>query len=244
MLHKPVGVLLAPLFILQGSLLRRRIPILPEPSGERVGTLGQGPRLRLLVLGDSAAAGVGADTLQQSLVLQIAEALSTHHTVEWCLFAKTGATTASTLRALRRKGLGAFGTDAIDVCVTSLGVNDVTSGMFVSKWLGQQRALRDFLHTELKIRKLISCGLPPVHGFPALPQPLRWWLGARATEFDAHLQEDLQRIDEATYLSLRFTDDVAGMARDGFHPGPVVYRQWALLVAELIKRDKPPAASR
>ncbi len=211
--------------------------MLPEPAGERIGVLGSGPRLRLLVLGDSAAAGVGAETLQQSLVLQLAESLSAYYTVEWCLFAKTGATTASTLDALRRTGLGEFGTQAIDACVISLGVNDVTSGMFVSKWLRLQMQLRTLLREELNVKHLISCGLPPMHGFPALPQPLRWWLGARATEFDTRLQAAISRAAETSFLSLRFTEDTGAMARDGFHPGPVVYRQWAHYAAQLITQQ-------
>ena len=51
---------LAPLLVAQALRTRRVTPRLPEAAGERSGTQGEGPRLRLLVLGDSAAAGVGA----------------------------------------------------------------------------------------------------------------------------------------------------------------------------------------
>jgi hypothetical protein len=33
-------------------------------------------------------------------------------------------------------------------------------------------------------------GLPPMHRFPALPQPLRWYIGSRARDFDRALAAD------------------------------------------------------
>ena len=57
-----LAVALAPLLAAQSAWVRRRALALPEPSGERTGLVGRGPRLRLLVIGDSSAAGVGVDT--------------------------------------------------------------------------------------------------------------------------------------------------------------------------------------
>lgn len=47
---------LAPVLIGQGRYVRRVTPSLQEPEGERQGSLGEGPELRVLILGDSAAA--------------------------------------------------------------------------------------------------------------------------------------------------------------------------------------------
>jgi lysophospholipase L1-like esterase len=228
--YQIAGLVLGPLFYLQGQAVRRTIPVLPEPEGARDGQKGSGPRLRLLVLGDSAAAGVGASTMAESLSGQLVEQLSATHTVDWRLVAKTGATTASTLRHLARQAIGPF-----DVCITSLGVNDVTSGMGLKTWLAKQRSLRQLLLDRFGVRQLIVCGLPPMHGFPALPQPLRWWLGARASAFDAALQRDITADPRVLFLTLRFTEDQSLMASDGFHPGPVVYRQWAQQAAAQIR---------
>ena len=59
MLYEIRTALLAPLIVPQGLWVRATIPLLQEPPGERQGTSGDGPPLRLLILGDSAAAGVG-----------------------------------------------------------------------------------------------------------------------------------------------------------------------------------------
>ncbi|KAB0649370.1 SGNH/GDSL hydrolase family protein, partial [Burkholderia diffusa] len=50
---------LGPLLLMQGRRVRRVTPRLAEAAGPRDGTAGDGPPLRVLVLGDSAAAGVG-----------------------------------------------------------------------------------------------------------------------------------------------------------------------------------------
>jgi len=219
--YQLAAVALGPVLYLQGKAVRRSIPRLPEPPGSRHGSTGSGPLLRLLVLGDSAAAGVGAAHQDEALLGRLVAALSAKFTVEWNLFAQTGATTAWTLRRVREIDGGPF-----DVAVTSLGVNDVTTGVGRRVWLTQQSELRGILRGSFGVTRIVVCGLPPVHGFPALPQPLRWYLGARAREFDHDLERDVEAEDGVSFLSLRFTEDVSLMATDGFHPGPGVYKEW------------------
>ena len=99
-----------------------------------------------------------------------------------------------------------------------LGVNDVTSGIGLETWLAQQARLRRVLRDRFGITRIVACGLPPVHGFPALPQPLRWYLGQRASAFDRALERALADAPDAVFLSLRFTEDLSLMAEDG-NPG-------------------------
>lgn len=215
-------VALGPVLYLQGKAVRRSIPRLPEPPGRRSGSTGSGPLLRLLVLGDSAVAGVGAKHQDEALLGRLVAALSASFTVEWRLFAETGATTASTLERLQDLDGGPF-----DVAVTSLGVNDITAQVGRRAWLEQQAELRRRLHTSFGVARIVVCGLPPVHGFPALPQPLRWYLGTIARKFDHDLQRDVEGEHGVSFLSLRFTEDANLMSSDGFHPGPGIYREWA-----------------
>jgi lysophospholipase L1-like esterase len=227
--HWLATLILGPLLLYQGRRVRRTVPLLPEPPGERTGVTGDGPRLRLLVTGDSAAAGVGATHQDEALLGQLVANLAGRFTVDFTLLAKTGATTASTHRALEKLQGQSF-----HVAVTSLGVNDVTTGLGLSAWRKQQVALRRHLRHELGVKLLILTGLPPVHGFPALPQPLRGYLGRRATHFDHLLQQDVAPEPDSHYLSLRFSDDVSLLAADGFHPGPGIYREWARRAADRI----------
>ena len=74
-----------------------------------------------------------------------------------------------------------------DVAVTSLGVNDVTARRSLTQWQLQQGQFIDLLQTRFRARQIVLSGLPPMHRFPALPQPLRWYVGSRACDFDRAL---------------------------------------------------------
>ena len=86
----PLLGLLWPLLWLQAWHVRRITPRMPEPPGRRAGTAGHGSLIRLLVAGDSGAAGVGAPTQDQALCGHLVRRLSRHHTVQWCVLAVNG----------------------------------------------------------------------------------------------------------------------------------------------------------
>jgi hypothetical protein len=72
MLDIATRIAFGPLLIAQANRLRRTALELPEPHGPRSGKVGRGdPVLRLLVAGDSSAAGVGARTQREALALPL-----------------------------------------------------------------------------------------------------------------------------------------------------------------------------
>ena len=91
---------LAPVIVPQGIWTNLRVPTLPEPPGARRGSAGNGPALKLLVIGDSAAAGVGVSHQDEALLGQLVSRLAGRYCVEFDLHAKTGYTTADILRRL------------------------------------------------------------------------------------------------------------------------------------------------
>ncbi|NNE04540.1 MAG: SGNH/GDSL hydrolase family protein [Xanthomonadales bacterium] len=228
------SALLSPLLLAQGVVTRATTLKLPEPPGARAGHAAGGQRLRLLIAGDSSAAGVGTAHQDQALAGRLTKMLEQHHALDWRLEAKTGVTTKTTIKRLSNLPPQPF-----DIALTSLGVNDVTSHRGVKPWLDDQQQLRQLLRQKFGVSMMIICGLPPVHGFPALPQPLRWHLGWRASLFDQTLQETLSLEPDTHFLSLRFTEDPDTMAEDGFHPGPRVYQEWARRAFEVIARHWP-----
>lgn len=227
--HLLALLVLSPILVTQGIVTRRSVPRLPEPPGARDGETGEGRPLRLLILGDSAAAGVGASHQDQALLGQVVRTLRANSRVTWSLQARNGNTTSTVLELLKSQPAQTY-----DVVVTSLGVNDVTSLVSAHKWRQQQAELRDILKQKYGAGLIIVSGLPPMHGFPALPQPLRWMLGTRATRFNRYLEADVAADDSTIFLDLRFTSDVSLMASDGFHPGPGVYAEWGQRVAAVI----------
>ena len=222
---------LSPVLLAQGQFVRRSVPVLPEPPGDREGCIGRGEPLRLLIVGDSAAAGVGTEHQDEALLGNILADLAEDYAVTWNLQATSGHTTAKTLDRLARLEPQQF-----DVAVTSLGVNDAISMVSLNGWRARQAELRQVLRQRFGVSKLIVSGLPPVHGFPALPQPLRWHIGMRASQLDRALADDVARDGEAHFIDLRFTEDTSQMSRDGFHPGPAIYAEWGRRVAQTIRQ--------
>lgn len=222
-------IALAPVIVPQGIWTNLRVPTLPEPAGARQGKAGKGPRLRLLIAGDSAAAGVGVSRQQDALLGQVVSRLAAHYRVEFDLQAKTGFTTADILRRLDDMPAREY-----DVALTSLGVNDVLALTARATWLERQRQLRQLLREKFGVRFTVISGLPPVHSFPALPQPLRWHLGSGATEFNDAIAEAVAAEPDVGLIDLRFEADAGMMASDGFHPGAPIYAEWAERAAQLI----------
>ena len=167
MIQAVAKVLLGPLLLAQGRHVRRTALKLPEPPGQRRGVVGQGQPLRLLVTGDSAAAGVGAESQDEGLLGKILSGLTDTFEVEYRLIAKTGAKTPSTIGRLARLDPVAY-----DVVVTSLGVNDLTSGTSSDEWISDQQQLINLLRGHFSAQQVIVAGLPPVGHFPLLPQRL------------------------------------------------------------------------
>lgn len=228
--HAVATLALGPVLLAQGRRVRREVPTLPEPVGARAGVLGTGPDLRLLIVGDSAAVGVGARTQQEALSGQLAVALAPTFTLHWRLLAFTGATTADLLDRLRTEAAS-----ACDVVLTSLGVNDVTGRRSLAGWQRQQETLIDLLRARFVAPHILLSGLPPMHRFPALPQPLRWYIGRRARDFDRVLANVAASRPGCEFLGLGHEMmDASAMASDGFHPGPPIYAAWAREAARRI----------
>jgi lysophospholipase L1-like esterase len=231
MIYQLATISLVPLLIAQGLYVRCVTPKLPEPPGERSGINGSGPPLRLLILGDSAAAGVGVSTQSQALSGQLVNALGSDFQVSWKLIAQTGNTAKKVVAKIQMALPEIF-----DVVVTSIGVNDVTHGTKSQKWIDRQGQIIELLQSKFHSQHIILSSIPPMHLFPALPQPLRWYLGIRAKRLNSALKKFAESCNQCEFVTIDFPLEAAYMAADGFHPGTLAYSVWANHVAGIIRR--------
>ncbi|WP_156417820.1 SGNH/GDSL hydrolase family protein [Aureimonas sp. AU4] len=207
--------LLYPVYVWQGLGLRRRIERMPPPPGPCQGHLGSGePEIRLLVLGDSSAAGVGVATMEESLAARLAERLSvlSGRAVSWSSRGANSATSAE----VRDFVVPNLDREPFTHILLSIGTNDVKN------WHSARRFKRSFgtLLYALRARwpEARIVWSPPVdmRRVPALPRGL-----ARVLALRAALLERLGRrlciergIVPATTLP---RVEPAGFSRDGFH---------------------------
>jgi lysophospholipase L1-like esterase len=227
---------LGPILLMQAWWLRRTALRLPEATGPRNGIEGEcdsaAEPLRILVVGDSSAAGVGVSSQAEALAQPVAKLLATRtgRPVAWQLIAKSGVNTSEALALLAHSELC-----PADYLITALGTNDVTSQRSPSQFMRDYVLLADALRKRTSAVGLVVTGLPPLRILPAAPHPLRWYLGRCAIRLDQALRDWIERDSMARYVSLEWAAHPKEMAQDGFHPGPAQYRHWAGLVTEQIQ---------
>jgi lysophospholipase L1-like esterase len=224
-------LVLSPLLFVQGVHVRRVTPRLPESPGSRSGASGSGPSLNLLILGDSAAAGVGASSQATALAGCLVDELMPDFKVSWQLHAESGVTTRDLIARLDGVAGGRF-----DVAIVSIGVNDVITGRRTRQWTAELASLLDLLESAFGVRHILLSALPPMHRFTALPQPLRWCVGLRARRFNDELLRFAGRDGRCAVVSLNYPRDPSFLAPDGFHPGEPAYRHWAAAVAASVRQ--------
>lgn len=229
---------LLPLIIPQGLYVKLRASQMDEAAGDRAGVCGEGPRLKVLILGDSSAAGVGVETQDQALSGQFTRFLANDYQLDWRLFARSGATTHSALQMLDD-----LGEDQFDIVVTALGVNDAKNGVGYAAWCARLNRLYDRLTDRHGARLICASGMPPIRDFPLLPDPLRWALTRRGEMFDAAHREIAEAYPQVAYLQGPTRLRPEHMAKDGFHPGAPIYAEWGRLAADLVRARWPQAAS-
>ncbi|MCY6410957.1 SGNH/GDSL hydrolase family protein [Acinetobacter sp. VNH17] len=225
---------LLPVLLIQGTKVRRNTPRLAEATGDREGRIGQGKPLSLLILGDSAAAGVGVETQQDALSGAIMAELQGEFMLQWKLHAKTGDTTKQVLKAIHD-----LEPQSYDVVVTSIGVNDVTKLTSAKTWIKQQKQLFTQIQTRFQPKLIIVSGVPPMQHFPALPQPLAWLFGKYAEQMNDTLQQSLAAQTQFRFIQYDIESFQAmnlPMASDGFHPSKEIYAIWGQQVAALVRQ--------
>lgn len=221
---------LAPILVWQGRAVRKRTLRLPEAAGERHGHFGQGRQLRVLLLGDSSAAGVGVSVQDSALAGQLAQQLSEQYRVRWQLLAQSGITSAQLLSQLQDAAAQTY-----DCAVLAIGVNDVTARTSDALWLGQLVSLREILNTKFKVQHVFISAIPPMQHFTALPWPLSGYLGRRARRLNRLTATLAEQSNGLTFMPIDLGVDPQMLAADGFHPSATAYKLWAQQVTALIK---------
>jgi len=230
---------LVPFLIVQARYVKRITPKLPEADGVREGNVGTtGAKLGVLIVGDSAAAGVGVATQQEALSGQLIAKLGSEFHVSWKLNATTGHTAKDVLESLKNAPSESF-----EVAVLSVGVNDVSARTGLKNWIAQILEIIQLLKSKFGVLHIILSGLPPLHLFEVLPQPLRWHVGVRAKQLNQILKNIVDNDTQCELIQLDFPFEPHFLALDRFHPAAPAYSLWGQLAASTIKRRLKPEIS-
>ncbi len=106
-----------------------------------------------MILGDSAAAGVGVAHQNDALLGAVISALQHQYQVHWRLEAQSGDTTSQVIQKTKK-----LVNQKYDVVVTSVGVNDVTRLMSAQTWIKQQQHFYQLIQAKFQPELIIATG--------------------------------------------------------------------------------------
>ncbi|MFH7766173.1 SGNH/GDSL hydrolase family protein [Acinetobacter sp. BSP-28] len=234
MLLKISTIILIPSLIIQGNAVKKNTLRLAEPEGQRQGTVGTGKMLSVLILGDSAAAGVGVVTQEDALLGAVLQQLKDGYEISYQLEATTGHTSRQVIQTVKNMPNQHF-----DVVITSVGVNDITKLMQPKDWIQKQQQLYAEINQKFTPELIIASGVPPMNMFPALPNPLAWLFGQYAKGMNKNLTKFVRQNGNMQWIEYdlqRFKSLNLEMAKDGFHPSKEIYTLWGEQVADKIRQ--------
>lgn len=211
--------------------MARSGPELPDrPAFDHDGRFGgDGPALRIVWLGDSTAAGVGATSAAQAIPQRVARALD--RPVDLTVLAVSGARVEDILD----DQLPRMPEAAPHVVAVSIGANDVTHVTSQDTFREQYHELLDRLP---KGSIVVVLGVPDMGAPPRFAQPLRGVVALRGKQLEG-ISEDVAGASGAVYVDIAAatgsemrSDTDRYFARDRYHPSDEGYRLWADAVLE------------
>lgn len=221
-----------PVLAVQGRQVEQNMPKLPEAAGPRQGgapSSGETVPERLLVFGESTAAGVGVQTTDQTIACGLVAAMNERgRPFHYEIVGKTGTTANKARVELLSQPHGPY-----DLVIVMLGVNDVLAMTPADSWRKAVTGVVDTLLTRTSPGgRLILTGVPRVDTFPILPQPLRAILGLHARGLDTELAGIARGRRQVTHLPVPPVPHPRFVSTDGFHPSALGYSRW---VAEILQ---------
>lgn len=221
----------------RGHLLTEYDPSLADGRLDPVIPASDAAPLRVVWIGDSTAAGVGASSAGSSLSRQVGGRLADElgRPIEVEVVAVSGARVDDVVR----DQLPLVDPDA-DVVVVSVGANDTTHLTSTGAFAESYRALLAGMPSDAVV---VSLGVPDIGSVTRLAQPLRAIAGWRGGAYDAIVAEEAERagavrVDIAGGTGPAFRADPSRLlAADSYHPSDAGYAVWAdVVVPAMVQR--------
>lgn len=225
----------APFLYLQGRYIRRKIGVLPDAQGERTGKTGNfKDSVKMLVIGESTVAGLGARTHETALAGQFAKVLSEKigKSIEWHVIGKNGVTAKRTIALLVPQ---IPENEKFDYIMLGVGGNDVLKLSSPRKWRRDATRLISIMREKYPESVIFMTNAPAVHLSPVLPQPIKFILGNLSALHDKNSREFLPKMKNVFYFH-RPDDITEGFFADGIHPSEKGYTDWSKRMIEFFEQ--------
>lgn len=217
-----------PFLLYQALNVRRKNPTPPAISEHL--TLGGGKK-KILILGESTAAGVGASSSEFTLASHIFNFLGTGYRVT--NLGKNGLKVAETYSHFGDKISGIHG--SVDGIFIFLGANDCFHLTHPRKFRNQLVHLISDLNSDFSPGWIYLADIPPVHLFPAFPSLLRTYLKTQRNFLQKEMEAICLENNRIILDQLRLDFNPDFFAADGIHPSDKGYLKIAEFALEGLK---------
>ena len=221
-----------PVYVWQGLGVRRRTHrMAPPPNPGWRQWAGSGKPLRLLVIGDSSAAGVGVATIEESFAGQLPRLLNERcrRPVSVLITGMNSATSGQ----IRDHVVPHIEPRDFDYIALNIGTNDAKNFHRGNRFCAEFGTLLYAMRARFPGATIIWAGVLDMAHVPALPWPLNRILGIRARLIDTNgkrlCRERGVLAPEPEWRIIR-----ENFSADGFHASAAGYREWAENLATYI----------
>lgn len=244
-----IALPLLPLMYFQGKNIRKTIPELPEAQGiEGFVSKRQGTTMRLLTIGESTMAGVGANTHEEAFVGTLAKELASklNVNIHWKVYAKSG----YTLKRVTHKILPKIEETEADLIVIGMGANNAFKLSSTSKWTKDVAELIQTVRKQFPKTPLAFINMPPIKDFPAFTSPIKFVMGNLVDLFGGELEKEIKNHESVFFNSEKlsfdnwterfgYEKDPALFFSDGVHPTVLTYQMWARDFSDFLVNKVP-----
>ncbi len=236
-----------PIIIIQGKILKRKIPVLPEAEKNRTGCIGNGDPFNLVAIGESTVAGVGVDDHKQGLTGNIARALYEYSgkKVNWDVIANTG----YSAEVVNEKLISLLPKKPIDLIVIGLGANDAFEIKSPLQW---KKGITDII-VSVRNRN-ISCpiviaAMPPLRYCPAFSILFKSIFGGLVFLYSKTMKEVCRNNNQVYFMSKEINHKnwshridpgltMNDLFCDGVHPSKLSYEVWGREIADYVVENR------
>ena len=141
-------MLLLPILLVQGNMVRKQAIELPEAKGAQKGFCGSGGNLSIIFLGASSVCGIGVDYLDDALSGSLLTLIKDKYSCDWSILAESKITIQELIRIFQNE------TDTkVDVAIICIGINDITAGEHAENWILELSELTSLLTEKFAAKK-------------------------------------------------------------------------------------------
>lgn len=221
-----------PFYVVQGLGVKKRTERMAPPDQKKLVELnGKGKPVRILFIGDSSVAGVGAQAFDECVAGRLPQLVK--KATGRPVIQRTCGNNSATAGQLLNVVLPNLAPEPYDYVLISVGVNDAKNFHTSSRFKKEFGGLLYALHARFPEATLIWQNLLDMETIPVLPSPLKKVLGIRSRLLrQVGKQLCFERLALAPETQWQPLPE--NFSRDGFHASSEGYRVWAEELAHYI----------